>query len=242
MRSRRASGSRRSTAWSSTTAPIAPADPRPASSSARSTPAPARSRAQHAVREHDSGDARAAAPGRPGDRAAPALDHALERDGDGRPRQQGVIRARRAHRLLPVARRRSTRSASTTSGTRRRGSTGATSSTSRAIHHRVTTRARSSRDGSARSSSTASARRSGGGLSSYPHPWLMPEFWQFPTVSLGIGAITSIYQARFMKYLDARARHRPPAARCGRSSATARWTSPSRWARSGSPVASSSTT
>jgi pyruvate dehydrogenase E1 component len=43
-----------------------------------------------------------------------------------------------------------------------------------------------------------------GGLSSYPHPWLMPEFWQFPTVSLGLGAITSIYQARFMKYLQAR--------------------------------------
>jgi pyruvate dehydrogenase E1 component len=45
---------------------------------------------------------------------------------------------------------------------------------------------------------------SGGGLSSYPHPWLMPEFWQFPTVSLGIGAITSLYQARFMKYMQAR--------------------------------------
>src|ERR1700748_1564437 len=43
----------------------------------------------------------------------------------------------------------------------------------------------------------------GAGLSSYPHPWLMPEFWQFPTVSLGIGAITSIYQARFMHYLQA---------------------------------------
>jgi pyruvate dehydrogenase E1 component len=43
-----------------------------------------------------------------------------------------------------------------------------------------------------------------GGLSSYPHPWLMPEFWQFPTVALGIGPITSIYQARFMKYLEAR--------------------------------------
>jgi pyruvate dehydrogenase E1 component len=42
------------------------------------------------------------------------------------------------------------------------------------------------------------------GLASYPHPWLMPDFWQFPTVSLGIGAITSIYQARFMKYLQAR--------------------------------------
>ena len=45
----------------------------------------------------------------------------------------------------------------------------------------------------------------GHGLSSYPHPWLMPDFWQFPTVSLGLGAITSIYQARFMKYLNARA-------------------------------------
>ena len=44
----------------------------------------------------------------------------------------------------------------------------------------------------------------GGGLSSYPHPWLMPDFWQFPSVSLGIGPITSIYQARFMKYLTAR--------------------------------------
>jgi len=42
------------------------------------------------------------------------------------------------------------------------------------------------------------------GLSSYPHPWLMPDFWQFPTVSLGLGAITSIYQARFMNYLQAR--------------------------------------
>ena len=43
-----------------------------------------------------------------------------------------------------------------------------------------------------------------GGLSSYPHPWLMPDFWQFSTVSLGIGPITSIYQAQFMKYLHAR--------------------------------------
>ncbi len=40
-----------------------------------------------------------------------------------------------------------------------------------------------------------------GGLSSYPHPWLMPEFWQFPTVSMGLGPIMSIYQARFNKYL-----------------------------------------
>ena len=40
-----------------------------------------------------------------------------------------------------------------------------------------------------------------GGLSSYPHPWLMPNFWQFPTVSMGLGSMLAIYQARYMKYL-----------------------------------------
>jgi pyruvate dehydrogenase E1 component len=44
----------------------------------------------------------------------------------------------------------------------------------------------------------------GGGLSSYPHPWLMPDFWQFPTVSMGLGPIMAIYQARFLKYLEHR--------------------------------------
>jgi pyruvate dehydrogenase E1 component len=44
----------------------------------------------------------------------------------------------------------------------------------------------------------------GDGLSSYPHPWLMPEYWQFPTVSMGLGPLMAIYQARFLKYLDAR--------------------------------------
>lgn len=44
----------------------------------------------------------------------------------------------------------------------------------------------------------------GGGLSSYPHPYLMPDYWQFPTVSMGLGPIQAIYQARVMKYLDAR--------------------------------------
>ena len=42
------------------------------------------------------------------------------------------------------------------------------------------------------------------GLSSYPHPWLMPDFWRFPTVSMGLGPINSIYQARFMRYLENR--------------------------------------
>jgi len=44
----------------------------------------------------------------------------------------------------------------------------------------------------------------GDGLSSYPHPWLMPNFWQFPTVSMGLGPLMAIYQARFMRYLEHR--------------------------------------
>jgi pyruvate dehydrogenase E1 component len=44
----------------------------------------------------------------------------------------------------------------------------------------------------------------GRGISSYPHPWLMPDFWQFPTVSMGLGPLMAIYQARFMKYLQDR--------------------------------------
>src|SRR4051812_25968826 len=47
-------------------------------------------------------------------------------------------------------------------------------------------------------------RFDGQGLASYPRPWLMPEFWQFPTVSMGLGPIMAIYQARFMKYLHGR--------------------------------------
>src|SRR5881398_2868484 len=43
-----------------------------------------------------------------------------------------------------------------------------------------------------------------GGLPSYPHPWLMPDFWQFPTVSMGLAPLMAIYQARFMKYLHGR--------------------------------------
>ena len=49
----------------------------------------------------------------------------------------------------------------------------------------------------------------GGGLPSYPHPWLKPDFWQFPTVSMGLGPIMSIYQARFMRYLEDRGLKEP---------------------------------
>ena len=47
------------------------------------------------------------------------------------------------------------------------------------------------------------------GISSYPHPWLMPDFWEFPTVSMGLSSIMAIYQARFMKYLENRSIKQP---------------------------------
>jgi len=53
----------------------------------------------------------------------------------------------------------------------------------------------------------------GGGLSSYPHPWLMPDFWEFPTVSMGLGPICAIYQARFMRYLEDRGLKEPSGAK-----------------------------
>ena len=49
----------------------------------------------------------------------------------------------------------------------------------------------------------------GGGLSSYPHPWLMPDFWQFPTVSMGLGPMNAIFQARFIRYLENRGMVKP---------------------------------
>src|SRR5205085_7889196 len=51
--------------------------------------------------------------------------------------------------------------------------------------------------------------RPGGGLSSYPHPWLMPDFWEFPTVSMGLSPIIAIYQARFNRYLEDRGLKKP---------------------------------
>src|SRR5688572_20502437 len=53
----------------------------------------------------------------------------------------------------------------------------------------------------------------GGGLSSYPHPWLMPDFWEFPSVSRGLGPVMSIYQARFNSYLEVCGVRKPSAAR-----------------------------
>ncbi len=76
----------------------------------------------------------------------------------------------------------------------------------------------------------------GNGISSYPHPWLMPDFWQFPTVSMGLGPLMAIYQARFLKYLHHRGLADTADRKVWASSATAKPMSRkasarSRWAR-----------
>ena len=138
----------------------------------------------------------------PGDLAieTPIRSHdPVERGGDRAAGEQGVVGAGRAHRELPVrghaVRRRLQPFLA-------RAPSGCTAGTwfymqghSAPGHLRAGV---SRRPAHARSSSTTSAQEVGGrGLSSYPHPWLMPDFWQFPTVSMGLGPLMAIYQARF---------------------------------------------
>lgn len=82
----------------------------------------------------------------------------------------------------------------------------------------------------------------GRGLSSYPHPTLMPSFWQFPTGSMGLGLLTAIYQARFQRYLQHRELVPPSERKVWAFVATERWTSPSPWPASRWRRGSSSTT
>jgi pyruvate dehydrogenase E1 component len=70
----------------------------------------------------------------------------------------------------------------------------------------------------------------GRGISSYPHPWLMPDFWQTPTVSMGLGPLAAIYQARSWKYLEARGLMPKSDRKVWCFRATARPTSPNPWA------------
>ena len=129
----------------------------------------------------------------------------LERDGDGGAGQQGVLGARRPHRQLRLGRDACTTSASTTSGTRRATSHGGDLVFFQG-HSSPGVYARAFLEGRITEEQLDNFRQEvdGKGLSSYPHPWLMPDFWQFPTVSMGLGPIMAIYQARFMKYLQDR--------------------------------------
>ena len=97
---------------------------------------------------------------------------------------------------------RSTTSGSTTSSAASPTAAAATRSSSRVTRRRASTRARSSRAASPTSSSTGSGVRStAAGCRRYPHPRRMPEFWEFPTVSMGLGPLNAVYQARLNRYL-----------------------------------------
>ena len=160
--------------------------------------------------------------------------HPLERGGDGGQGQQ----ARRRHRRPPVhlrlARPASTRSASTTSSAARTTATAGDhiyfqGHAAPGIYARAFLEGRLDRG---RPRPLPPRDRPARGLSRYPHPRLMPDFWEFPTVSMGLGPITALYQARFNRYLHNRQlddTSRQPG--CGASSATASATSPRRSAR-----------
>ena len=149
------------------------------------------------LEERMPGDARA--------RGAAALVRALERGRDGAARGQEGPRAGRPHRELRLGGHALRRGLQPFLERARPRTTAATSSTSRATPRPASTRAPTSTGGSPRRSSTCSARRSTARASRrYPHPWLMPDFWQFPTVSMGLGPIQAIYQARFLHYLNDR--------------------------------------
>ena len=159
------------------------------------------------LHQHDRARERARVPRRRGDRAPlPRLDP-LERGhasctARSAPASRSAATSRPTRRPPP-----STRSASTTSSAARTTPAAATRSSSRATPPPAPTPAPSSRAGSATDQLDGFRQEKShapDGLSSYPHPRLMPEFWQFPTVSMGLGPINAIYQAQANRYLTNR--------------------------------------
>ncbi len=183
---------------------------------------------QYGLHQYDPRPSRSRTSRRPGDRAPHPLADPLERGGDRAARQQGHPRTRRPYRQLPVGGDALRRRLQPLLARADRAPMAATWSTSRATPRRASTRAPSSRAGSTEEQLVNFRQEvDGKGISSYPHPWLMPDFWQFPTVSMGLGPLMAIYQARFMKYLQGRglARHRGPQG-LGVPAATARCDEP----------------
>ncbi len=133
------------------------------------------------------------------------LDHPLERDGDGGARQQEARRARRPHRQLRFV---SATLYDVGFNHFWRAPTAEFPGDLLYIqgHSSPGIYARAFLEGRLSENQIDNFRMEvdGQGISSYPHPWLMPEFWQTPTVSMGLGPISAIYQARFWKYLEGR--------------------------------------
>jgi pyruvate dehydrogenase E1 component len=177
---------------------------------------------------------------------APARLHALERHGhggQGQPHNPADGGDLGGHIGSFASLATCSAPASTTSGTPRARATAATCSTSRATVS-PGIYARAYLEGRLTEEQLLNFRQEvdGKGLSSYPHPKLMPEFWQFPTVSMGLGPLMAIYQARFLKYLHARGiantENRKVWVFCG----DGEMDEPEAWAPSAWPRARSSTT
>ena len=158
-----------------------------------------------AVREHDTARVRREAAVGPRARAQDPFGDPLERRGDHPAREQGARPSSAATSRASSRRRCSTTSASIISGTRRRTDNGGDliyvqGHVSPGIY------ARAFVEGRLTEQQLLNYRQEseGKGIPSYPHPWLMPDFWQFPTVSMGLGPLMAIYQARFLKYLEGR--------------------------------------
>ena len=158
----------------------------------------------HAVPQHDPAAPRGALPGRLRARARAALDRALERGRDGAARQQGsselgghIASFASAATLYDVGFNHFWHAPSDYHGGDLVYFQG---------HSSPGIYARAFLEGRLTEEQLDNFRQEvdGKGISSYPHPWLMPDFWQFPTVSMGLGPLMAIYQARFLHYLHGR--------------------------------------
>ena len=162
---------------------------------------------RHRLHQHDPAGGRALVPRRRGRRAHLPPLAALERGDAGAPRPAaGALGAAATSRRTPRPRR-CTRSASTTSSAAGEHPGGGDQvfiqgHASPGVYARAFLEGRLSAD--QLDGFRQERSHPGGGLSSYPHPRLMPDFWEFPTVSMGLGPMNAIYQAQFNKYLHAR--------------------------------------
>src|SRR5579883_3141534 len=157
-----------------------------------------------ALRQHDTGRRRAEVSGESRVGGAHPPLRPLERDGDGRPRQPRAQRSRRTRRDVRLRcdalRRRFQSLLARPVGVVRGDLVYIQGHSSPGIYARAFVEGRLTEE------QLDHFRREvdGRGLSSYPHPWLMPDFWQFATVSMGLGPLQAVYQARFLKYLHDR--------------------------------------
>ena len=161
---------------------------------------------QHPLHQHDQPRAGALLPGRRGDRAAHPAAHPLERRGDGPARQHAASRASAATSPR-TPRRRRLYEVGFNHFFRGKDGDGPGDQVFYQGHAAPGIYARAFLEGRLSEDQLDHFRRETppqDGLSSYPHPRLMPDFWEFPTVSMGLGPISAIYQARFNRYLENR--------------------------------------